>query len=121
MKRILLAIALLMPFSASADHMDVIEFKMFDGCSFEKYMDIVGDFNKWGKDYGYNAQIAVPLQHSNMTSYYWVGTSKDAASFGKAWDAWRDALGDSDSVPAKLAERFGECTENLRRVSYDVY
>lgn len=121
MKRILLAIALLLPFSASADHMDVIEFKMLDGCSFEKYMAIVSDFNEWGEDYGYSAEIAIPLQSNNLTSYYWLGTSPDAASFGKAWDAWRDALGDSDSEPAKLAERFAECTENLGRRSYDLF
>jgi hypothetical protein len=56
-----------------------------------------------------------------LTSYYWLGTSKDAAAFGKAWDAWRDALGDSESTPAKLAARFQECNVNLGRRSYDVY
>lgn len=101
--------------------MDVIEFKMLDGCSMEKYMAIVSDFNEWGEDYGYNAQIAIPLQSSNLTSYYWLGTSKDAASFGKAWDAWRDGLADDDSGPAKLAARFAECTENVGRRSYDLF
>ena len=121
MKRIILAIAFLLPMSASAEHMDVIEFKMLEGCSFEKYMEIVSDFNDWGKNYGYNAKVAVPLQGENLVSYYWLGTSKDAATFGKAWDAWRDALGDADSTPAKLWARFQECTLNLGRWGYDVY
>lgn len=121
MKRLLLAILLCIPFSASAEHMDVIEFKMVEGCSWDKYMQIVEDFNEWGKGYGYNAKVAVPLQNDNLVSYYWLGTSKDAATFGKAWDAWRDGLSDPDSAPAKLWARFLECSENLGRWGYDVY
>ena len=94
---------------------------MKDGCSFDKYMEIVSDFNEWADDYGYNAKIAVPLQTNNLTSYYWLGTSDNAAAFGAAWDAWRDDLADPDSAPAKLSARFVECTTNLGRRSYDVY
>ena len=47
--------------------------------------------------------------------------SANAAAFGKAWDAWRDAQADADSVAAKLAARFAECTQNLGRRSYDVF
>ncbi len=121
MKKILVAAVFLFPMNAVADHMDVIEFKMRDGCSFDKYMEIVADFNEWGKEYGYNAKIAYPLQSNNLVSMYWLGTSADAATFGKAWDAWRDAQSDMDSVPAKLQARFSECTENLGRRGYDVY
>jgi hypothetical protein len=101
--------------------MDVIEFELLEGCSFSKYMEIVGDFNQWGESYGYKAEIAMPLQNENLTSMYWLGTSANAASFGKAWDAWRDALGDSDSEPAKLWMRFQQCSTNLTRHGYDVY
>lgn len=121
MKKILLAAFLLLPINAVAEHMDVIEFKMLEGCSMDKYMAIVQDFNKWGEDYGYQAKIAFPLQSHNLTSIYWLGMSANAAAFGKAWDAWRDAQADSDSVPAKLSARFGECSENLGRRSYDVF
>lgn len=121
MKRVFLAMLVMIPLSASAEHMDVIEFEMLEGCSFDKYLDIVSDFNKWGEEYGYNAKIAVPLQNENLTSYYWLGTSKDAATFGAAWDAWRDDLGDPDSTPAKLWARFQECTTNVGRWGYDVY
>ena len=121
MKKTVLAFIMFLPLSVSAEHMDVIEFEMLEGCSFDKYMEIVEDFNDWGKGYGYNAKIAVALQSNNLTSYYWLGTSKNAATFGKAWDAWRDALGDSESTPAKLWARFQECTVNLGRRGYDVY
>ena len=121
MRRIFLGILLTVSLSASAEHMDVIEFEMVEGCSFDKYMAIVSDFNDWADDYGYHAKVAVPLQSDNLTSYYWLGTSKDAASFGKAWDAWRDDQADPDSAPAKLWARFQECSLNLGRWGYDVY
>lgn len=121
MKKIVLIALLTMPLPAFAEHMDVIEFKMLEGCSWNQYMEIVKDFNVWGKKYGYNATVAVPLQSNNLTSMYWLGRSADAATFGKAWDTWRDAQADPDSTPAKLAARFAKCTENLGRRGYDVY
>ena len=121
MKKILLAAFLLLPLNAIAEHMDVIEFEILEGCSMDKYMAIVEDFNKWGEDYGYQAKIAFPLQSNNLTSVYWLGMSTNAAAFGKAWDAWRDAQGDSDSAAAKLSARFAECSNNLGRRSYDVF
>lgn len=121
MRKFLVAAVLLLPFQAFAEHMDVIEFKLKDECSVSKYMEIVADFNKWGKTVGYQAKIAVPLQSNNLESTYWLGTSADAAAFGKAWDTWRDAQGNPDSVPAKLQARFAECSENIGRRSYDVY
>ena len=121
MKKIVIAAILLLPLNALAEHMDVIEFKMRDGCSFGEYMEIVADFNEWGKGFGYQARIAYPLQSNNLISMYWLGTSANAAAFGKAWDAWRDAQSDMDSVPARLQARFATCTENLGRRGYDVY
>ena len=121
MKKLFLIMLLSLPIPAFAEHMDVIEFKLLEGCSFDKYMAIVKDFNVWGKTVGYNAQVAVPLQSENLTSMYWLGTSADAATFGKAWDTWRDDLADPNSTPAKLWARFVECSANLSRNGYDVY
>ena len=121
MKRLLASVMLLLPLSAMGDHMDVIEFKLLEGCTFPQYMEIVNDFNKWGKGYGYNAEVAVPLQSDNLTSMFWLGTTANAAAFGKAWDAWRDALDDSNSEPAKLWARFSACSKNLSRNGYDIY
>ena len=122
MKKYILALLLLLPMTASAEYMDVIEFKLNDGCSFNKYMEIVTDFNsKWSEALGYTASVAMPLQNDNLASMYWLGTTKDATTFGKVWDTWREALNDPKSTPARLWERFQECSVNLRRSGYDVY
>ncbi len=115
------AASVLVPINASADHLDVIEMKFQEVCSLSKLMPIVADFNEWGKAYGYSAQIASPLQTRDVTTFYWLGTSANAASFGAAWDAWRDALPDSNSVPAKLQARFEQCTINVSRSGYDLF
>jgi hypothetical protein len=52
---------------------------------------------------------------------FWVGRSKDAATFGKAWDTWRDGLSVPDSLASKLWARFQACTTNLSRRGYDAY
>ncbi|NNC36413.1 MAG: hypothetical protein EX271_12485 [Acidimicrobiales bacterium] len=119
--KLVITAALMVPFTAQAKHMDVIEMEFVNGCTLSKLMPIVADFNEWGKAYGYSAEIAAPLQSNSLTSYYWLGTSADAASFGAAWDAWRDAQSDSKSVPAKLQARFEDCTINKARRSYDVF
>ena len=121
MKRIVMIALLSLPMSALAEHMDVIEFELHEGCSFSNYMEIINDFNEWGENYGYKTKIAMPLQSGNLTSMYWLGTSADAATFGKAWDAWRDGQADPDSTPAKLQARFADCETNLGRRGYDIY
>jgi hypothetical protein len=122
MKTFLLTLLLFIPMTASAEYLDVIESKLVDSCSSDKYLKIVNDFNKeWGMKNGYTAKVAMPLQSSNLESIFWLGTTKDAASFGKAWDTWRDAMSDSDSVAAKLQARLTQCSVNLARRGYDLY
>lgn len=121
MKKFLLMALLSVPASAFSYHMDVIEFSLKEDCTLGQYMQIVGDFNRWGEAHGYNARIAAPLQSDNLDSLYWMGNSENAATFGAAWDTWRDALTDPESEPSKLTARFGECAENMSRRGYDVY
>jgi hypothetical protein len=121
MKKLLALALLACPLVATADNLDVFEFKLKDGCDFAKYMAIVKDFNEWGKAHGYRTEVLVPIQRMNLETMYWVGRSKDAETFGKAWDAWRDAQSDAGSVPAKLAARFIECNTDLNRAGYDTY
>lgn len=121
MKKLLAVLLMACPLAAAADNLDVIEFKLQEGCDFAKYMAIVKDFNEWGKAYGYRAEVLSPIQRMNLETMYWVGRSKDAETFGKAWDAWRDAQSDPTSVPAKLWGRFAECETNINRVGYDTY
>ncbi len=122
MKKLLLLILFLTPTLASAEYMDVIKFKLTGQCSFSEYLEIKNDFNsQWGEANGYISRVAMPLQNDDLGSMYWIGTTENAAAFGAAWDSWRDALGDPDSVPAKLSARFQVCSENLSRRGYDIF
>jgi hypothetical protein len=122
MKRLILIAALMLPLPGLADYMDVIEFKLNEGCSFDEYLEIVEDFNEtWGKKNGYTAEVAVPLYSNDLVNMFWVGRTEDATSFGKAWDAWRDEQADSDSTAAQLSQRFEACETNLGRRGYDLY
>ncbi len=117
----LAAASMLAPMTASAEHMDVIGMEMTGKCTMAEYMQIVADFNIWGAEFGYHAKVASPLQSENLTTYYWLGTSANAAAFGATWDAWRDALPNEKSTPAKLWVRFQKCSTNTERRSYDVF
>lgn len=107
---------------AAADHLDIIQAQLRGNCTLGDYLEIVEDFNEWGKDYDYRAEIAVPLQSHDLESIFWMGHSPNAAAFGAAWDAWRDGQADGSSVPARLQGRFDACAEpNEARRSYDTY
>ena len=123
MKNLLLIVALFaLPVSASADYMDAIQVTLNDDCSVQQYVQIKNDFNEqWGKNNGYSAEIAVPIQNDDLVSIFWVGRAASAAAFGAAWDAWRDALTDSESVAAKLWARILKCSVNQSRSGFDVY
>ena len=122
MKRLIFAFVLLCPIGAFADHIDVIEFTLNEGCSMPKYLAIKDDFNEqWGAKNGYRSEVLVPIQSNNLTSLFWIGRSDNAATYGKAWDQWRDDLEDPDSVASKLWARFLECSTNIGRRGYDVY
>lgn len=122
MQKALALILLALPLAASADYLDVIEFKLKDGCTFEKQLQITKDFNEqWAAKHGYKAELLMPVQSHNLATLYWVGRARDAASFGKAWDAWRSETADPNSVAGKLAARFQACEDNLSRRGYDVY
>ena len=107
------------PMIASADYMDVIEFKLKDGCNMAKYMEIVKEFNVVAAENGYKAEILSPLQHNNLESRVWVGRTKNAESFGKAWDVYRSAQADANSSRGKLGARFAACSTLVARRSYE--
>lgn len=122
MKRILFAFLVTLPIAAYADHVDVIEVQLNEGCSIATYLAIKDDFNQqWAKKYDYRAEVLVPIQSHNLTSLYWVGRSASTAAFGKAWDQWNSDLKSPDSVASKLWARFSDCGQNIGRRGYDVY
>ena len=123
MRIVLLTIAaLLAPIWASAQHIDVIQFKLKEGCTLANYVTLKNDFNgQWGKSHGYIAEIASPLASNDLGSLYWIGRTANAEAFGKAWDIWRNELTDPTSVASKLEERFEKCSIDEARRSYDIY
>lgn len=122
MRAIVGLVLLAFSMNAFADHIDVIEVKLKEGCSLTEYLKIKDDFNsQWGSKNGYKSEVLMPIQSQNLISLYWVGRTASASAFGKAWDVWRDALNDPDSVPAKLWARFAACSTNISRRGYDVY
>ena len=122
MKKLLFALLLALPISASADHVDVIEIQLNEGCSLSTYLAIKDDFNvQWGKKYGYHSEVLVPIQSNNLTSLFWVGRTANTAVWGKAWDQWNSDLMDPGSVASKLWARFLDCGANIARRGYDAY
>ena len=120
MKKLLFSFLLLLPIGAFAEHVDVIEVTLNEGCSVSTYVAIKNDFNEnWAKEYGYQSEVLVPIQSNNLVSLFWVGRSADAGVFGKAWEQWRADLQDSDSVASKLWARFVECSTNIGRRGYN--
>lgn len=122
MKGTIFALLLTVSLCANADYIDSIQVQLREDCSLPEYLAIVNDFNKWGEDYGYRTEIAVPLQSNDLNSMYWMGRTANAQAFGKAWDAWRDAQADEKSAPSKLQARLNECANpNVARSGFDVY
>jgi hypothetical protein len=122
MKKLLCALLLALPIGAFADHIDVIEVQLNEGCSVSEYVAIKDDFNaQWGAKNGYQSEVLVAIQSNNLTSLFWVGRTENAAAFGNAWDQWRNDLTDPESVASKLWVRFLDCSTNVARRGYDVY
>jgi hypothetical protein len=46
MKRMLMIVILLAPLSASADYLDVFQGKLKEGCTLDKYVAVMNDFNE---------------------------------------------------------------------------
>ncbi len=112
-----LAILWLSP-TASAEHWDVIQSKLTDGCTMQKYMAIVKDFNAYYQDKGYQAEILVPLHAEEQGSFFWIGRSASASAFGKAYDHWVMELPKEGSTVSQLSTRFQDCSDLVSRQSY---
>ena len=123
MKMILMIALFCLPGVAWAGHLDVIPFTLKESCSLGTYIKIKDDFNKnWAKDYDYHAEVAAPLQSNDMSTIFWLGSSKNAAAFGAAFDAWNKGIQDPESVAGKLNARFTDCLNPWEsRRSYLVY
>ena len=106
MKKLLCALLLALPIGAFADHIDVIEVQLNEGCSVSEYVAIKDDFNAhWGAKNGYQSEVLVAIQSNNLTSLFWVGRTENAAAFGNAWDQWRNDLPHVLHRPIEMAAK----------------
>jgi hypothetical protein len=122
MKTLVALVALASPLASHADYVDVIAGKLNPGCTMSEYLQVVSDFNEqWAKDYGYKAEVLVPLQSRDMSTIYWVGRIKSAEAFGKGLDAWRAAQADPNSTAAQLMARLRQCTTTESRGGFASY
>lgn len=110
MRKLLIVVLFCVPAAAWAGHLDVIKFTLKEDCSLDSFLAIKEDFNNnWGKDHGYHAELAVPIQDEDVYSLYWLGRSADTAAFGAAYDAWEEQIKDPNSVAGQLNARLLEC------------
>ena len=65
--------------------------------------------------YTYSVEIVVPFIGDTLDAVWWVGRTKDAATFGAESDRWEKALMNPGSPEAKVNEKLNACTTNLSR------
>ena len=117
--RILLFALLLIvgPQTAQADYVDVITNKMSADCTMEQYLASVEEFRgvMTSQGYTYTVEILAPVTGADLSSVFWVGRTKDFATFGAEYTKWLAALGQEGSPEAKVNAKLNECSMNVSR------
>ncbi len=118
LRNTLLALSLLIaPTVASADYLDVITNSLNDGCSMEEYGKVVEEFRgvMTSQGYSYTVEIVVPFIGDQLDGVFWVGRTKDFATFGSESDRWEKALMNSKSPESKINKKLNDCATNVSR------
>ncbi len=118
LRNTLLALSLLIaPTVASADYLDVITNSLNDGCSIEEYGKVVDEFRgvMTSQSYSYTVEIVVPFISDQLDTIFWVGRTKDFATFGTENDRWNKALMNSKSPESKINTKLNDCATNVSR------
>ena len=113
----IVSICLFAPVVASADYLDVIVNKLNDGCSLDEYNKVVEEFRgvMTSEKYSYTVEIAVPFTGPELDVVYWIGRTKDIATFGVENGRWDQALANAKSSEAKVNAKLEKCSINVRR------
>ena len=113
---LLALIILFAPLAASADYIDAIHNEFVGTCTLEKYLPIVEEFRGVMKSQGYTytVEIAQPLM-GDLTGIWWIGRTKDLATFGAEYTRWEKALASSGTPEAKVNAKLQACTRNVSR------
>ena len=106
-----------MPQSAQADYVDVITNKMTGECTLEKYLAAVEEFRgvMTSEGYAYTVEIMVPVAGPDLSDVYWVGRTKDFATFGAEYTKWLAALENAKSPESKVNQKLNKCSTNVSR------
>jgi hypothetical protein len=113
----LVSICLFAPVVASADYLDVIATKLKDNCSLAEYNKVIEEFRgvMTSEKYSYSVEIAVPFTGPELDVVYWIGRTKDIATFGVENGRWDQALANAKSPEAKVNAKLEKCSVNVRR------
>ncbi len=118
LRNTLLALALLIaPTMASADYLDVITNSLNDGCSMEEYGKVVEEFRgvMTSEGYSYTVEIVLPFIGDQLDAIFWVGRTKDFATFASETARWEKALTNSMSPESKINMKLNDCATNVSR------
>ena len=113
----LVSICLFAPVVASADYLDVIATKLKEDCSLAEYNKVIEEFRgvMTSEKYSYTVEIAVPFTGPELDLVYWIGRTKDIATFGVENGRWDQALANAKSPEAKVNAKLEKCSVNVRR------
>ena len=113
----LVSICLFAPVVASADYLDVIATKLKEDCSLAEYNKVIEEFRgvMTSEKYSYSVEIAVPFTGPELDVVYWIGRTKDIATFGVENGRWDQALANAKSPEAKVNAKLEKCSVNVRR------
>ncbi len=65
--------------------------------------------------YSYTVEIAIPFIGNQLDRIFWVGRTKDLATFALETAQWNEALKNSRSPESKINKKLNGCTTNLSR------
>jgi len=105
------------PQAANADYIDVITNEISSDCTLENYLADVEAFRgvMTAQGYTYTVEIMAPVTGEELDVIFWVGRTKDFATFGAEYTKWLAALDKPGSPEAKVNEKLNKCATNLSR------
>jgi hypothetical protein len=105
------------PQVAKADYVDVITNKLTTSCTMEQYLSTVQEFRgvMTSQGYTYTVEILAPVTSPDLNNVFWVGRTKDLATFGVEYTKWLNALGKAGSPEAKVNAKLNKCATNVSR------
>jgi hypothetical protein len=108
---------LVVPQVSKADYIDVITDKLNPDCTMEKYLANIAEFRSvmTAQGYTYTVEIMAPVTGDDLGVVFWVGRTKDFATFAAEYSKWLAALETAGSPEAKLNEKLTRCSTNLSR------